>query len=207
MSTYAETHAGLSAVRKWKLLYLGFGSPLRLTNADIRVGASGQKWLPYPWTLDGLTSKNGEIEGPCQVTLANADGTISALVLTGTAVGTPVSIYDAWMDPDGRTMAAEQVVTLFTGQIRNYSLDETAATVTLSLAPVDTLTSISLPTKEPQQLCAHLFQDEGCASTGAATACDGTPTSCQMTDKINPPASGGNYVRFGGFPSMTPETP
>jgi len=151
---FIATDAGDASIRRYALLYLGFGTPLRLTECDHDlVTGSGQVCGAHTWdhtrpfavTLIDATDASRPM---ATLQIGDADTIVYGLFdANGGIDGVAVTIYEAWFALTNKTAIPDDVVMLFDGFI-NTMTKQTANGqdwILLTLAAPGILAQISIP--------------------------------------------------------------
>ncbi len=209
MDTYITAHASYSSIVSFYLVKIDFsGGSVYWTTADIPIVALGQRWTPKTIRVGGITSRQGEIAGEATIDLGDADQSVSAYVLGATSpVGTPVHIYDAWLDNGATSTIAQGTKLIYEGRIGKPTADrrDNVMTGRFMLAPYADFRSKKVPRRWMGPKCPFQFMGTLCGSNGSDTTCDRTFTSCSQPTKKSGSPVGGNRERFGGFLGIPPD--
>jgi hypothetical protein len=204
-STFVTAHAADESLRLCIGLKIDFNDGLDTvywTDASSIVKWSGgQSYTPKNLQITGLGFRSLEDDTGFSFDLGDADGAIAAMILGSVKMaGTVVTPVEFWFESTNVTNIADGYV--YYGEYRiakvvtNRRDDRMIARFTCT--PRYDLDMASGVWFWAAAKCPFVFKDSNCAATGAATSCQRTFTDCSATDKVDPPAAGGNRVRFGG---------
>lgn len=194
--TWLSSHAADASHRRIYLLQWTLGGTTYQWCAwDIPVvtsgstGAPAARWTPFGFSVSGISTRQGDMAAKASIQLQNADGIMAAAILAaGGAAGTPLAIWEAWLDPAGDTTTSQQEAALLAGVVDRPSI--TAESITLTTAPPAALEQIPIPRRTYSTNCTFVFKSSACGYAGAGTTCDRTFSACTAFS---------NQARFGGF--------
>lgn len=198
--TWIDTHASDTEHRRVILLDWLIGSThYRWAAYDVPVvttgsaGAPSDTWNPRGFSVDGISTRQGEAAGSARVLFGNANGGLNPLVWS--AANTRVTVYEAWLNTTGKTTIPEQEVTLFAGVVNSWEL--TPETLTLFLTALNPFSAILIPRRMITSTCSVQFKGPACGYAGAETDCNRTLARCQALS---------NDARFGGCARLDPRS-
>jgi hypothetical protein len=215
MKTFASNAADAEIVT-FLLLEITWPGPntTRFCNADLDIltntgaysagGAPGaHAWdHSHPFTVSSLSSQIADSQVSDEITIANADQTFSALLLTGAQpTGSIVKIYEAIFDVATRTVYPDDVKQLSLCRVSSLKLpaDDTHRDAKIQLGPYYDFNARVQPAIKLSLKCTDTFKDAStCQYVGSDTTCLRTLIACTAK---------GNQAHYGGFPTLAAMTP
>lgn len=196
--TWVDSHGADSQHRRYYLLEWVVGvTTYRWTDCDIPIvtsgstGAPAATWSPKPFALSGISTRQAEAIASATIEFGSSDGIVSAIVLGASVGGTPIRIWQAWLDPAAGNVISQQEQLVLSGQLDRWEL--TPATVSISTAPLIPLAGVRIPRRVYATTCSFQFKGPACGYAGAETECDRSIGRCTTL---------GNHARFGGFTGL-----
>lgn len=195
---WVDSHAGDSQHRRYYLLeWLIGAATYRWTDCDLPIvttgstGAPAATWQPMPFSASGLSTRGAEAVASATIQFGSADGVVSSIVLGSSAGGTPIKVWQAWLDPTAANVISQQEQLVLAGQVDTWELDP--AVVSLKTAPLVPLAGLRIPRRIYSTTCSFQFKGPACGYAGAEVECDRSYNRCQAL---------GNFARFGGFTGL-----
>lgn len=176
----AETASVLLAV------HMGLGdNALRYCNGNIPTYLGGAKYDPRGIKLDSLESGGGITAARAQITMANADDAIGAMILAGDFRLSMVTLIWGALNSYGEIINGTAYGTFFQGVIDDWDIDYNADTVTLCLVN-DLIYWQSRTLLKSEATCPWPFKDSGtCRYAGLETWCDQSWERCEYLANTN----------------------
>jgi len=171
--------------------YDGGGTNLYYAENNENVSFGGTTHIAFPITFDVVgENKSGGID-KVQVTIANVSRLIGSYLEAYDFRGKKVSIKTVWADQ--LNDPSNYIEDIFF--VDDYRADENS--VVFTLAGKFDVMDVALPLRKySRNYCCWKFKSTECGYSGTDTVCNKTKDRCKAL---------GNYKRFGGFPSVTPQ--
>ena len=184
---------GAEELRPFLLIFLNVGSGHRFTDCDIPLVINGNRYEPRGFRITDISYSMQNIVDQAQFEIDNIDETLTSDFIGGTPQGSDAVLYGVALDsnyePAGDSSSSGgYAVTLFEGQIGEWSLDEAQ----LNCAIVNQLVQWTQRTLSDHSASCRWKEFKGteCGYSGAGTWCDRTYARCSAL---------GNTANFGGF--------
>lgn len=158
------------------------------------IDGSSQTWTEYDVRVGEINQTQQRTLDVSWIDLANLNNVWSNLVLNTGIEGRPVTVYQAWFDPD--TDAKLGQFSPYPGRIDRASYSK--GRIKIAIAPEKSGFSQMFPARVISPICGYIFKDTAtCQYVGADTTCDHTRTACSLKS---------NLAHFGGFDQLPDPT-
>lgn len=155
-------------------------------------GAPAAVWTPWGLSVSGVTWQQDKLTEQAQIVL-EPSATVQALLVYGGASGTPLKIWEAWLNPSGETTVPEQERLILQAIVDAWRLTPDGAELTT--APPVAADGVPIPRRTYGTTCSFRFKGEACQYAGIETSCDHSWSRCGVLS---------NQTHFGGFPLLAP---
>lgn len=160
-----------------------------ITSNNETISYNSTTYYPFPFTLNALETKKGEIAG-CSLTVENINRVMQTYIME----------YDRYLknngiEDNGITVTISLVNNSDKSLITSYEFDlqsfsSNAKNVTFNLGADNPFNRVYPPSKMFQNFCRFKFKSTQCGYSGSGETCNKTLTQCREY---------ANSPRFGGF--------
>jgi phage-related protein len=170
------------------LVKMEFSSGIyRYTNHDIPIFFDGRGYNHADFKISNVQTTSKSVVENVTLEFANADQSMSAIVLDADVVSLPVTLYLVVLDDVSNRPKGEPDMELFTGLVSTWELDE--KTISFTIAS-EMIKWNKRALRKAQANCRWEFKGLECTYAGEATSCNKSWERCSALN---------NTLNYGGF--------